>query len=267
MGVTVKHFDIYDGATRLDAVLSMPEGTKVRPGETETGTAGSKIPLCIILHGFTGNKDERHLLAVSDMMNELGMATLRADFYGHGLSDGEFKHHTLDIWVSNALAEINYARSTNLFSKIYLCGHSQGGLTVMLAGTKFQNLIDGIIPMSPAIVILSGARKGDLLGNKFDTNNIPGGFQAKEGWILCDTYIRSALSIEIEPVIAAFKKPVFIVHGSADATCPIDEVMEAAKGYADCTFVPIEGDTHCFDNHLDEAVAAIRDYLVARQWV
>ena len=65
-------FKIHDDGITLDAVIDMPEKTN------------GKVPLCIIIHGFTGNKEERHLLAVSKMMNEIGMATLRVDMYGHG---------------------------------------------------------------------------------------------------------------------------------------------------------------------------------------
>lgn len=69
------HHVIMDDNIRLDAELTMPSSLE------------EKVPLCIIIHGFTGNKEERHLLAVSDMMNEIGMATLRVDMYGHGKSD------------------------------------------------------------------------------------------------------------------------------------------------------------------------------------
>ena len=74
---------IMDDQIALDAVLSMPE------------KRGTKVPLCVIIHGFTGNKDEQHLIAISDMMNELGMATLRVDMYGHGLSGGTFRNNAV----------------------------------------------------------------------------------------------------------------------------------------------------------------------------
>ena len=132
------HHVIMDDNIRLDAELTMPSSLE------------EKVPLCIIIHGFTGNKEERHLLAVSDMMNEIGMATLRVDMYGHGKSDGEFKNHTLYKWLNNAMAVIDYARKLPGISRIYLCGHSQGGLTVAMVGAMKRDQISGIIPMSRA---------------------------------------------------------------------------------------------------------------------
>lgn len=246
-----KHFKIHDGDISLDAVLDMPH------------LSGTEKPaLCIIIHGFTGNKDERHLIAVSDMMNSLGIATLRVDMFGHGLSDGEFKNHTLDIWVSNASAVLDYACSLNEFSKIILCGHSQGGLTVILTGAQKQELTDCIIPLSPALTIPEGARAGDLLGNRFDPETIPDEFQAKEGWILRSGYIKAAQRIHVEDYIRAYHKPVMIAHGSEDMTIPVDYVKKAAADFDDCTFDVIEGDSHCFDDHLEEMVEAVRKFLV-----
>ena len=257
MGERQKHFDIYDGDTRLDAVLDFPVNYK----------EGEKIPLCIIMHGFTGNREERHLLATADMMNELGIATLRFDFFGHGLSDGEFKYHTLDIWVSNALTVFAYAKGMDLFSEFILCGHSQGGLTAILAGAKLQDEIAGIIPMSPATIIVWGAREGVLLGNRFDSENVPEEYEAKEGWILNKAYIECAKKTDLEGAIAANRKPVVIVTGTADKTVDVELVKKDAKGFADCTLELIEGDSHCFDYHLDEAVEAIRKNLKSHGWV
>ena len=87
---------ITDDGIKLDAILEKPN-------------KNGKCPLMIIIHGFTGNKDERHLLAVSKMFNEIGLATLRVDMYGHGKSEGEFSNHTLFKWMTNAMTIIDYA--------------------------------------------------------------------------------------------------------------------------------------------------------------
>ena len=57
---------------KLNSYLDMPEG---KP---------EKCPLCIMIHGFTGHSEERHIIGVQEALNEIGVATLRADMYGHG---------------------------------------------------------------------------------------------------------------------------------------------------------------------------------------
>ena len=104
---------ILDDGIRLDACIDMPESYD----------KDKRIPIVIVIHGFMGDKEERHILAVSRMFNQIGCATLRVDMYGHGKSDGEFRNHTLFKWMGNALTVIDYARTLDFVSDIYLCGH------------------------------------------------------------------------------------------------------------------------------------------------
>ena len=154
-------FYITDDGIRLNAKLDMPEGH------------GGKCPLVIVIHGFTGHMEERHIIAVSETLNSIGFATLRVDMYGHGNSEGKFENHTLYKWLTNALTVIDYARSLDFVTDLYLCGHSQGGMTVMLAGAMKHDVVKGLIPLSPAWMIPEHARKGTLLGQDFDPDHIP----------------------------------------------------------------------------------------------
>ena len=65
-------FDI-DGV-RLNAKLEFPDNEAERS------------PLLILVHGFTGHMEERHILAVADTVRALGFAVLRVELYGHGHS-------------------------------------------------------------------------------------------------------------------------------------------------------------------------------------
>ena len=89
---------IMDDGIRLNAKIDMPSGWQ----------EGTKVPLVIIIHGFTGHMEERHIIAAADALNQVGCATLRVDMYGHGHSDGEFRNHTLYKWLTNALTVIDY---------------------------------------------------------------------------------------------------------------------------------------------------------------
>ena len=243
---------IIDDGIRLDAQIDMPESYD----------KAKKIPIVIIIHGFTGNKEERHILAVSRMFNELGCATLRVDMYGHGKSDGSFSNHNLFKWMGNAMTVVDYARSLDYVSDIYLCGHSQGGLTVMLAAALKHEFIKGLIPMSPAVMIPEGARKGMMLGIKFDPDDIPDVLPTESDWKLGGNYIRVAQTIHPEEAIARYRGPVLLVHGDADESVPVQCSIDAAKHYSNSELVLIHGDTHCYDNHLDVVVEAIRKWMV-----
>ncbi len=245
---------ITDDGIRLNAKLDMPEGH------------GGKYPLVIVIHGFTGHMEERHITAVSEMLNSIGFATLRVDMYGHGNSEGKFENHTLYKWLTNALTVIDYARSLDFVTDLYLCGHSQGGMTVMMAGAMKHDVIKGLIPLSPAWMIPEYARKGTLLGRDFDPDHIPEmihGFGEKSQ-SLGGNYLRVAQTIHVEDAIDRFDGPVLIVHGDADEAVPVEYGIKAAERYKDCKLVIIPGDTHCYDHHLDQVLDAVKEWMQGR---
>ena len=245
---------IQDDGIRLNAALDMPAGWQ----------PGQKCPLVVVIHGFTGHIEEAHIVAVSKGINAVGFATLRADMYGHGHSDGEFKKHTLFKWMTNALTVIDYARALDFVTDIYLCGHSQGGLLVMLAAAMKHDVIRGLIPLSPAWMIPEIARKGELLGERFDPDHIP---EKLHGWHDLDldgNYARVAQTIHVEEAIDRYRGPVLIVHGDEEETVPVEYGIRAAERYNNAKLVLIEGDDHCYDRHLDQVVAAVQDWLRQR---
>ena len=240
---------ILDDGIRLDAKL---EG--VAPG-------ADKQPLVLVIHGFTGNKEERHITAVSRTLNEIGCATLRVDMYGHGESEGEFCRHTLFKWMTNALTVIDYARSLDWAGELYLCGHSQGGLTAMLAAGLKHDQISGLMALSPAWMIPEAARKGELLGLDFDPDRVPDTLPAWGGRTLDGNYARIAQTIHVEEYIDRYTGPVLIVHGDADGAVPVRYGVEAAKRYRNSRLVRIPGDGHCYELHLEQMTDAVKQWM------
>ena len=150
----MKKLTLMDDGIRLSAVLERPEA--------------SPCPLVIVLHGFTSNKDKSHTLAACEAMREAGFATLRFDLYGHGESGGAFRDHTLYRWISNTLTVIDFCRSLDFATDLYLSGHSQGGLVAALVGGMAPDLISGLILRAPAFMIPRCAREGSMLGFTFE---------------------------------------------------------------------------------------------------
>ena len=243
---------IKDDGIRLCAELDMPK------------SGAARCPLVIVIHGFTGYKEERHIVAVSRALNEVGCATLRVDMYGHGHSDGAFEDHTLYKWLTGALAVIDYARTLDFVTDLYLCGHSQGGMTVMLAGAMKHEFIRGLIPLSPAWMIPEEARKGTLLGTDFDPDRVPEMLPAFGPRGLKGNYVRVARMIHVEEAIDRYTGPVLIVHGDGDETVPVEYGIRAAERYRDCKLVIIPGDTHCYDRHLDQVTEAVKEWMQPR---
>lgn len=248
----MKEFYISDNGIRLHAKLDMPADYQ----DTK------KCPLLIIVHGFTGDMEERHILGIVDMANEMGIAALRVEMYGHGKSDGEFRNHDLFKWISNILTVTDYAKSLHFVSDLYLTGHSQGGLLSILAAGLRPKDYKAVIPLSAALCIPDQARKGTLLGYDFDVENIPDEILVSgKNLLLGGDYMRIAQMIHAEDYISKYHGPVMLIHGDADETVDVQYSIEADQMYEDSSLALIHGDSHCFDYHLEEMLEAFRQFM------
>ena len=238
---------IEDDGIRLSLVLEKPEGM-------------SSGPLVILLHGFGSAKERPHNIRAAEAMRSAGFATIRMDLYGHGESGGEFRKHTLWKWISNVMAVIDYARSLDFVTDIFLSGHSQGGLVAALAAGMEPDRIRGLILRAPAFMIPQGAREGVLLGARFDPDHVPD-FPGDAGSPALDgEYIRVAQTVHPEEAMDRFRGPVLILHGDEDDVVPAEESVKAAERYSDCELAVIHGETHHFDRHPEEMTRLIRSF-------
>ena len=233
---------------RLDLLLERPEGE--RP-----------CPLLLLVHGVTGNKLERHLEGIARTALETGFAVLRADLYGHGVSGGRFEEHTIALWKQNVLDLLDYAAGLPFVDRVWLSGHSQGGLTVMLAAAERPAAIRGLILLSPAWMIPKQARQGRVLGHDFDRADPPAILMLRAGFPVGREYLLCAQAVDAEAAIDAYPGPVLIVQGTADGSVPWGYAARAAERYRDAKLELIRGDTHCYDRHLEEVEAAVRSWL------
>lgn len=264
-----REFYIQDDGIRIHMKLDLPEMNCVQEGAQSYPASeracrpcpDHKLPLMILIHGFTGHMEETHILAARDAAIDMGFAVLRAEMYGHGLSGGEFGDHTLFKWMSNAMAVIDYAGTLDFVSDLYMCGHSQGGLLTMLVGAMERDRLKALLELSPASMIPEMARRGELLGVPFDPQNLPHELDAGKSLMIRDNYIRAAQLIDVDLAIAGYTGPVLVVHGTEDASVPYRCSEEIVKKYADARLISIQGDTHCYDYHLDQVSKAIREFL------
>lgn len=220
-----------------------------------------KMHVLIIIPGLTGHIEERHILAVKDTALGCGYAVLRAELYGHGKSDGAFREHTVLLWMNEAMRVIDYALSLPFCKDVIISGHSQGGLATVLAAGLMFDKVKAAMPMSPALNIWDGARKGELFGFTFDPEHIPA--EAPAGTGVNGNYLRAAAMLPVEEAVARFKKPVLVIHGTADAAVPYPWGEWLNERYEDAKLVTIEGDDHCYNFHLEKVLKAVKEFLAA----
>lgn len=244
-----KEFYINCDGIALHAKLDFPEDQN------------EKYPLVIIIHGLTGHMEERHIVEVSKACNSIGFASLRVDMYGHGKSEGEFRNHTVLHWMLEIMRVIDYAKTLDFVTDIYLTGHSQGGASIVLAAALKQESLKAIMPLSPAMMIRDAARAGELPNTAFNPDN-PEEILLFGTHAISANYMRVCRLLPFEDAVKDFKKPVLVVHADTDELVPYACAVKLQKDYADAKLVTVPGDDHCYARHLDMVTDAVKEFLL-----
>ena len=148
---------------RLAAVIQRP-----------TNTQHKRIPLVIICHGFTADKEGNLLRVLADSLEAHGIASIRFDFNGHGQSEGRFEDMTVPNEIKDAMHVVAYAKNLPWVGKVVLAGHSQGGVvTAMTAGMLGKSEVAGRILLAPAAVLRDDALRGNTFGAQYDPSDPP----------------------------------------------------------------------------------------------
>lgn len=119
-----------------DLTISTKLGYDLAAIYTKPKTVSDTYPFVLLLHGFTGRKEEEHISTLADELAKVGIASMRFDAPGSGDSSGSWED---DYRVSNYLGVIreliDYAieKLTVDPEKVGIWGHSMGGMTTIIA--------------------------------------------------------------------------------------------------------------------------------------
>ena len=122
-------------------------------GTLTTPEGNGPFPAVVLISGSgPQNRDEELLghkpfLVLSDYFTRNGIAVLRYDDRGVGISEGDFADATSFDFANDADAAVAYLKSHSEFSTIGLAGHSEGGLIAPIVANQSED-VDFIILMA-----------------------------------------------------------------------------------------------------------------------
>ena len=133
---------------RIDATLHTP--------------TGDPAPVVLLLHGFTGSRDELPIPSVDEgvftrtarLLGEAGYASLRIDFRGSGTSGGDWADTTFSGQIADAVAAIDWLQDQESVDgdRLAVLGWSQGGLVAAHAAAQAADHVDSLILWNPVTV-------------------------------------------------------------------------------------------------------------------
>lgn len=224
----------------------------------------SSYPVAIMSHGFGGNVGIMKRFA--EQYTRRGYVSVIFDFCcsGSGESDGDSRDMTILTECGDLKCVMDYVLSLPSIdcNRVFLVGCSQGGFVSALIASEFQEKIKALILYYPAFCIPEDSRRGCINGTWIDPVNLPDTFEAI-GITLGSEYVKTAREINVESQVCAYRGPVLIAHGLADAVVDISYSRRAVSYFENAKLVEIEGAEHGFrQNGFDEAIAATWQFLM-----
>ncbi|MFK0689121.1 alpha/beta hydrolase family protein [Mesorhizobium sp. IMUNJ 23033] len=130
-------------------------GTMVTPDDA------TRPPVVLLLHGFTGSRNEWSSEAVKEglfgraapVLAKNGIASLRIDFRGSGDSDGKFEDMTVETEITDAQAALDFLSTIESVDgkRISLMGMSLGGAVSAAVAGRTKTPLKAVVLWNPGI--------------------------------------------------------------------------------------------------------------------
>ena len=210
--------DFQVGGQRVVGTLNLPDGV-------------SKPPVILLMHGFTGSRNELEIPAVKEgifaraarMWAEKGFASLRIDFRGSGESEGDFADTTLAGQIEDGLAALDYLAGLPEVDadKMSMVGWSMGGAVGSAVAARTRHDIDAVALWAPgtnmgsAMTFVLGPdamKKGFAAGDEAVEATLPWGAKVS----LKGPFFQSLYAIDPVAEITEYDGPLLVAVGTND---------------------------------------------------
>lgn len=251
-GGSTENLTLEGGKGKLSAMIIKPDVK-----------AGEKIPVAIVMHGFTGNKNSTLLQDISEELQKRGIASVRFDFNGHGQSEGKFEDMTVPNEIDDAMKVYSYVRSLPWAGPIALVGHSQGGVVAsMTAGRLTADSVKAVALLAPAAVLREDAIRGNTQGVLYDPLDPPEKVKmpGRDLYLGAD-YIRTAFSLPIYETAEKYHGPALMLHGNADHIVPYTYSERYHHVWPQSKLVVLKHFDHGFSQNQRWAAEITADFL------
>ncbi len=216
---------------------------------------GEVRAVALFAHCFTCGKDNRAARRIAEALGLRGIAVLRFDFTGLGMSEGEFANTTFSSNVDDLVAAADHLRRT-IAAPAILIGHSLGGAAVLAAAHRIAEaraVVTIGAPFDPAHVIgLFGDGVHDV-GDKQEVEVTLAGRPFK----VRRSFLEDVKQQNLAEHIGALHKALLIFHSPTDDVVGIDnasQIFLAAKHPK--SFISLFGADHLLSRRSDDAYVA-----------
>ena len=218
------------GVAAEKTVDFLVDGQKV-VGTLEIPDGVENPPVVLLLHGFTGSRNELEIPSVKEgifaraarVWSAQGLASLRIDFRGGGDSDGKFPDTTVDGQIKDALSALDFVVAQQGINKdkIAIVGWSLGGAVATAVAARTDHPLKAVALWAPATNLPSSfnllfgdqvMRAGLAGGEKPIIGKLPWGAEVS----LKPAFFKSLFDVVPAAEMAKYHGPLLVAVGTKD---------------------------------------------------
>ena len=218
------------------------------------GRAGDRR-IVAIGHGVTSHKDRPWLLALSEALTEIGIASVRFSFAGNGDSEGRYEDATISKEVDDLAAILDVLAE----HEVIYAGHSMGAAVGVLCAARDHRIralvsLAGMVHVSAFMHRVFGHLRPDV-DCMLEKPQCP----------LTTRFLVDAHAIgDVVAAAAQVTVPWLLVHGSADELVPLQDSRDALAATHDrADLIEIAGADHRFGGHERTMATTVARWLAA----
>ncbi len=209
----------------------------------------------LFAHCFTCSKDIFAASRIAGALAARGIAVLRFDFTGLGMSEGDFANTNFSSNVADLVAAADYLRAEHEAPRI-LVGHSLGGAAVLAAAAD--------VPEAVAVATIGAPSTAHHVAESF-ANDIEAIETTGEAEVMLvgrpfkikKQFLEDIAETTLQDKIAKLKKALIVFHGPLDQQVSIDnatDIYMAAKHPK--SFVSLDNADHLLTRKADAIYVA-----------
>lgn len=182
---------------------------------------------------------------LADRLYDVGIPSMRFDFSGLGLSDGNFKHTTLENWTKEFSNAYDFFKSKTGVENIYVVGHSLGNCVIGKYLKQKPNGIDRAVLIAPALNqrdlmrywFVSGKMKKENPNQSIEWGNYKSFLNEEEFQkdvnkidkmskynFIGAEYFQECSKLDLSDEFENYKDNFLHIHGDKDGSVPIESL-------------------------------------------
>ena len=234
--------------TNAPDFLNLSDGTKLAYRKVE-----GKSPTIIWCGGLKSDMEGSKATFLENWAKQTGHSYIRFDYFGHGLSDGEFTDGTISRWASDTVSILDELTEGDCI----LVGSSMGGWAGLLAALDRKDRVAAIVFVNPApdftekltYASWTDGQKADLVekGVVYE----PSGYE--EPYAYSKELIEDGRARQILDAPIALKCPIRILQGAEDTVVPpkhSQRIVDAIES-EDVTYTLVKDGDHSLSREQD----------------